>query len=241
MMQVMGKSILVAATFVIGQSIGVNVNADDIKLNDNTKRLSYSLGYQIGGDFKRQGVEMDAAAVVKGIEDALNGSSSLIPPKAMGEILSELKRKVVRKDQQTLKANSRENRRETELRYLVEGRDFLKTNASKPGVQTTHSGLQYRILEPGTGRKPEAKDRVTVHYRGTLINGNEFDSSYKNDTPATFSLNGVIPGWTEGLQLIGEGGKIELYVPYALAYRNRGPLAHRTLIFDVELISVGNT
>jgi FKBP-type peptidyl-prolyl cis-trans isomerase FklB len=114
----------------------------------------------------------------------------------------------------------------------------MEQNAAKPGVKTTTSGLQYRIIEAGTGKQPKASDEVTVNYRGTLTNGNEFDSSYQRGEPATFRLDGVIKGWTEGLQLVKEGGKIQLVIPPELGYGNRGPLAHRTLIFDVELISV---
>ena len=131
-----------------------------------------------------------------------------------------------------------QNRREMELQYLAEGKKFMQENAKKPGVKTTASGLQYKIIKAGKGKAPGPTDQVTVNYRGTLIDGKEFDSSYKRGEPATFQLNGVIKGWTEGLQLIKEGGKIQLFIPPELAYAGRGPLAHRTLIFDVELISV---
>jgi FKBP-type peptidyl-prolyl cis-trans isomerase len=116
----------------------------------------------------------------------------------------------------------------------------MEENAKKEGVVTTDSGLQYQIIEEGTGKAPSPTDKVTVNYRGTLINGNEFDSSYSRGEPATFQLNGVIKGWTEGLQHIKEGGKIKLFIPPELAYGGRGPLAHRTLVFDVELLSVGD-
>ena len=104
---------------------------------------------------------------------------------------------------------------------------------------TTKSGLQYRIVKPGTGRKPMAEDTVTVNYRGTLIDGAEFDSSYSRGQPATFPLNGVIAGWTEGLQQVQEGGTIELVIPPALAYGDKGPLANQVLVFQVELIRIG--
>lgn len=205
-------------------------------LDDRTARINYSLGYQIGGDFKRQGIEMNAEAVVKGIEDALSGAEPLMPQKAMNGILMELKRKVVDEERKQLS----QNRREMELQYLDEGKRFLEENATKPDVKTTASGLQYKILDPGKGKAPGPSDMVTVNYRGNLIDGTEFDSSYKRGEPASFPLNGVIKGWTEGLQLIKEGGKIQLFIPNKLAYGGRGPLAHRTLIFDVELISVGD-
>ena len=209
--------------------------AGPLKLDNDSARLNYSLGYQVGGDFKRQGVEMNAAAVIKGIEDALSGTEPMMSPQEMHATLSELKRKVVADERTKL----RKGRAETELLYLAEGKKFLEENATKPGVKTTASGLQYRIIEAGKGKTPGPADQVTVNYRGTQINGNEFDSSYKRGEPATFRLNGVIKGWTEGLQLIKEGGKIQLFIPPELAYAGRGPLAHRTLIFDVELITVG--
>lgn len=210
--------------------------AEPLKLDDDTARINYSLGHQIGDDFKRQGVKMNAAAIVKGIEDALSGAEPLMSPQEMHATLTELKRKVVT-DERT---NLRTNRREAELQYLAEGKKFMQENATKPGVKTTASGLQYKIIEAGKGKTPKPTDEVTVNYRGTLINGNEFDSSYKRGEPTTFQLNGVIKGWTEGLQLIKEGGKIQLFIPPKLAYGGRGPMAHRTLIFDVELIAVGS-
>lgn len=210
--------------------------AKPMTLDDRSARISYSLGYQIGGDFKRQGVEMDADAVVKGIEDALSGTEPLMPKKAMNGILMELKRKVVDDDRKKLG----QNRREMELQYLEEGKTFMQENAKKPGVKTTASGLQYKIINSGAGKAPGPRDQVTVNYRGNLIGGEEFDNSYKRGEPASFNLGGVIKGWTEGLQLIKEGGKIQLFVPSKLAYAGRGPLAHRTLIFDVELLSVGD-
>jgi FKBP-type peptidyl-prolyl cis-trans isomerase FklB len=204
--------------------------AEPLKLDDETARINYSLGYQIGGDFKRQGVEMNADAVVKGIADALSGAMPLMEPQAMQETLMELKRKVV--------MEQRNRQSESELQYVSEGKKFMQENAAKPGVTTTASGLQYRIIEAGKGKAPEPADQVTVNYRGTLTNGNIFDSSYKRGKPSTFRLDGVIKGWTEGLQQIREGGKIQLVIPPKLAYGDRGPLAHRTLIFDIELISV---
>jgi FKBP-type peptidyl-prolyl cis-trans isomerase FkpA len=126
--------------------------------------------------------------------------------------------------------------------HREDGEQFLATNKTQPDVQTTASGLQYKVITPGTGAKPGPTDVVEVHYRGTLINGTEFDSSYKRKETIEFPLNGVIRGWTEGLQLIQEGGKVMLYIPYGLAYGERGAGAvippYATLIFEVELIKV---
>jgi FKBP-type peptidyl-prolyl cis-trans isomerase len=125
---------------------------------------------------------------------------------------------------------------------LAVGQAFLKENASKPGVHTTPSGLQYKVITEGHGKSPKATDTVLVHYKGTTIDGTEFDSSYKRNEPISFPLNGVIPGWTEGVQLMKEGGKIELFIPSNLAYGSRGAggviAPDSTLIFDVELLKV---
>ena len=196
-------------------------------------RINYSLGYQIGGDFKRQQLTMDPDAIVQGIQDALSDATPQLTPEAMRATLVELKRKVVAEQE------SRRNSRM--LRLRDEGSAFLEENAKQDGVVTAESGLQYRIVAPGEGKTPGPTDQVTVNYRGRKIDGKEFDSSYKRGEPATFRLDAVIKGWTEGLQLIGEGGRIELFIPPNLAYGRRGPLAHQTLLFDVELISVDDT
>ena len=125
---------------------------------------------------------------------------------------------------------------------LEQGQAFLKTNASKPGVHTTPSGLQYLVLEEGKGKSPKATDTVLVHYKGNLLDGTEFDSSYKRNEPISFPLNGVIPGWTEGVQLMKEGGKMQLFIPSNLAYGSRGAggviAPDSTLVFDIELLKV---
>ena len=204
--------------------------AEPLKLEEETPRINYSLGYQIGGDFKRQGVEMDAEAVVQGIRDALAGAEPQMTPAEMNATLSELKRKVV--------AEQRKRGVEKELEFLKQGEAFMQENAKKEGVVTTDSGLQYKVIQPGTGKTPGPEDQVTVHYKGTMIDGKPFDSSYKKNKPATFRVNGVIKGWSEGLQLMKEGGKSQFFIPENLAYGDRGPLAHRTLIFEVELFKV---
>ena len=203
-----------------------------LNLEDAATRINYSLGYQIGGDFKRQGVEMNAAAVVKGIEDALSGAEPLIKPEEMRAALVDLKRKVV--------AEQRKQTAEQQAKVSEASKRFLEENAKQPGVVTTGSGLQYQIVEEGTGRSPAPTDRVTVSYRGTTVDGREFDSSDSQGGPTSFQLDGVIKGWTEGLQLIKEGGKVKLFIPPELAYGKRGPLANHALIFDIELVSVGD-
>ena len=205
--------------------------AEAFNLEEETNRINYSLGYQIGGDFKRQGLEMNAQAVVQGIHDALSGAKPQLSATEMRTTLMGLKRKVV----------SEQGKRNVvrDIEYVAAGKKFMQENADKEGVVTTTSGLQYKVIEAGAGKSPGPASEVTVHYRGARIDGIEFDSSFKRGKPAKFKLNGVIKGWAEGLQLMKEGGKFQLFVPPDLAYGKRGPLAHRTLIFEVELISVG--
>jgi FKBP-type peptidyl-prolyl cis-trans isomerase FklB len=202
-----------------------------LELKTDSQKINYSLGYQIGEDFKRQGIELDGAAVVRGIQDAISGKEPLMKPEEVRATLMELKRKII--------AAQQEKRKKAKQKKLADGKKYMEENAKKPGVVTTKSGLQYKVLKEGTGKSPSATDRVTVNYRGTTVDGKEFDSSYKRGKPATFRLNGVVKGWTEGLQLMKEGGKAELVIPPKLAYGSRGPLGDQTLIFDVELISVG--
>ncbi|MFY9972787.1 MAG: FKBP-type peptidyl-prolyl cis-trans isomerase [Chromatiaceae bacterium] len=215
----------------LASSVSLGAMADELKLEDETARINYSLGYQIGGDFKRQGLEMNPAAVTKGIEDALSDAVPLMTPEEIQTTLTELKRKLV--------AQQKQKAEEQTATLKAESAKFLEENAKQEGVLVTESGLQYQIIEPGTGKTPTPTDKVTVNYQGTLVDGKEFDSSYKRGKPISFKLDGVVKGWTEGLQLIKEGGKIKLFIPPELAYGDRGPLAHRALIFDVELLSVG--
>jgi FKBP-type peptidyl-prolyl cis-trans isomerase len=225
------KYVVPAVLLVAASASGAARAEEPLNLEGETARISYSLGYQIGGDLKRQGIEMDAGAVVQGIQDAVSEADPKMPAAEMNKTLVQLKQQIV--------AEQKKRSIDQELEQEAEGKKFLEENAKKEGVVTTESGLQYKIVEEGTGKSPGPQDQVTVHYRGTLIDGKEFDSSKKRGKPATFKLNGVIKGWSEGLQLMKEGGKAQLYIPQNLGYGDRGPLAHRTLIFDVELISVG--
>jgi FKBP-type peptidyl-prolyl cis-trans isomerase FklB len=199
-------------------------------LKDEKAKVNYSVGYQIGDDFKRQGVEINPEALVKGIQDALSGKKGLMTPQERSATLTNLQRQVAAQQKQDKPKQAQE--------YRGEGREFLVENAKKEGVKTTDSGLQYKVIREGTGRSPGSTDTVTVNYRGTLIDGTEFDSSYRKGKPATFRVDRVIPGWTEALQLMREGAKWQLFIPPDLAYGERGTLADKTLIFDVELISV---
>ena len=199
-------------------------------LEDATDRSSYSLGFQMGQDLKRQEVAMDRDALVKGLTDGQSGSEPLMTPDAMRTLLTDVKRRIIAKQQEERQAKINEK--------VQAGVAFLEANKSKPGVQTTESGLQYRVITAGDGVRPGPSDRVRVHYRGKTVDGQEFDSSHKRGKPAEFAVNRVIRGWGEGLQLMPAGSKYELFIPYELAYGRRGPLAYQALIFEVELLAV---
>jgi FKBP-type peptidyl-prolyl cis-trans isomerase FklB len=213
---------------------GICLAGETPALKDEKEKISYSIGYQIGGDFKRQGVELAPDLLVKGIQDAAGGAEPRVPPQEMRKTLVELKRKV--------EADERKRRRENAGKHRAEGEAFLAANGKKEGVVTLPSGLQYKVLTGGKGTSPNPTDNVTVRYRGTLIDGTEFDSSYKRNAPVTFGVDRVIPGWKEALPMMMEGAKWQLFVPAKLGYGDRGagPLIppDSTLIFEVELISV---
>lgn len=203
-------------------------------LNDETAKLSYTFGMDIGNSIKQQGQELDLELMFQAIRDVYEGRET----KLTLEEATAVRQAYIQRRQQEVEAE----REAAVARNKTEGEAFLAKNAKADGVKVTESGLQYMIINPGSSKKPQATDRVTVHYRGKLLNGTEFDSSYSRGEPTTFPLNGVIPGWTEGLQLIGEGGKVKLFIPSELAYGERGAGAaigpNSTLIFEVELISI---
>jgi FKBP-type peptidyl-prolyl cis-trans isomerase FklB len=179
-------------------------------------------------------VDLNTEAVVQGMKDAAAGATPLMSPQEMNKTLVELKNKIV--------AAQQEERKKAGEKNLAEGKAFLAENAKKEGVKTLPSGLQYKAIKEGDGPMPKATDTVTVHYRGSLIDGTEFDSSYSRNQPATFPANGVIKGWTEALQLMKTGAKWELFIPPDLAYGERGAGQvigpNSTLIFEVELLSI---
>lgn len=203
--------------------------ADPAPPADESTKQSYALGYQIGRDLR--GVKLDNAAVVRGLQDGSSGAKPQLTQEEIAALMTKL--------QQQADAEQRQRQAAELAKTAAAGKAYLAENAKQAGVVTTASGLQYRVITPGTGRKPVAEDTVTVNYRGTLIDGVEFDSSYSRGQPATFPLSGVIPGWTEGMQQAQEGGKIELVIPPELAYGDKGPLANQVLVFEVELIKIG--
>lgn len=222
---------LVILIFIIFFSCAVSRAGEKPALKEERDRVSYSVGYQIGGDFKQQRTDIDPDAFLKGIEDALAEAEPPLNPEEMRAILQEMKAKI--------QAEQRQQKQAAVEQYRGEGREFLAANAKKEGVITLPSGLQYKILREGTGRTPGPDDRVIVHYRGTLIDGREFYNSRRGkETPETFHVGAVIKGMSEALQLMKEGAQWKLFVPADLAYGERGPVGERAVIFDVELITV---
>lgn len=198
-------------------------------------KVSYALGLGIGQQLAQMGAsDLNIDDFADAIKDVINGNELKVPHKDAQTIVQEYFR------QQEERINA--IRAEQGKAAKAEGEKFLAENGKKEGVVTLKSGLQYEVLREGNGKKPKATDQVKCHYEGTLINGQVFDSSYKRNEPAVFPLNQVIPGWTEGLQLMQEGAKYRFYIPYILAYGESGaggsipPFA--TLIFDVELLEV---
>ena len=204
----------------------LNCFADDPAPMDTMDKINYSVGHQIGGDFKNQDVEMREEALVQGIRDALQSNPPRMTKGEMRQILLDLKKMVI-------EANNADRER-----YRGEGREFLQANAQKQGVVTLESGLQYKVIEEGSGRQPVVSDFVLVEYRGTRLDGAEFDSSYRNGGPLKVQVAKVIPGWTEALQRMKEGAEWQLFIPADLAFVERGPLADQTVLYDIKLIKV---
>jgi FKBP-type peptidyl-prolyl cis-trans isomerase len=218
----------------LGLSAQVCLAEEQKVIETDNDKVSYSVGYQMGENFNRQGVTFNLQVLFKGIEDAVAQSNPQMTPEERQAALSILKRDLVMAQAQ--------KQREAADKNLAASMEYLAINGKKEGVVTLSSGLQYKPITSGEGKSPTATDKVTVNYSGKLINGVEFDSSYKRNKPATFQVNQVIPGWTEALQLMHEGDKWELYIPPELGYgdqaaSNKIP-PNSALIFEVELISV---
>ncbi len=209
-------------------------------LNNKTDRVSYSIGYDMGQNFKQQDAEINPDALARGLSDALNGNTdTLLSAQDMQKAIQGFQSDLYNKHIQKQAAEGKKNKQEEE--------EFMAKNAKKDSVHVTDSGLQYKILKKGTGEAPKATDKVTVNYEGRLLNGKVFDSSYKRGQPATFQVGQVIKGWTEALQMMHVGAKWRLFIPSKLAYGARGAgnaiEPNQMLIFDVQLLKVdhGNT
>lgn len=208
--------------------------ATEIKLDTLKAKVSYAIGLGIGRDFSAQGVDADPEILATGIKDALSGAKQRLSDEELQAAVTEFQQDLMARREAQMQKDLTENK--------AKGAAFLAENGKKEGVTTLASGLQYKVLTAGTGKKPTAESEVSVHYRGTLIDGTEFDSSYKRGEPVTFPVGGVIKGWTEALQLMAEGAKWQLVIPAELAYGERGaPPAigpNAVLVFDVELLKV---
>jgi len=203
------------------------------ELETQEQKLGYIIGMDIGNSLKQQGADIDLPALFEAIETIYSGGE----PALSAEEAASIRDAFIAERRATVEAE----REELAAENAAEGEAFLRENRTKEGVMVTESGLQYQVLAQGEGPKPAASDRVRVHYRGTLLDGQEFDSSYTRGEPATFVLNQVIPGWTEGLQLMPVGSKYKFYIPSDLAYGPQGGRSiepNATLIFEVELLGI---
>jgi FKBP-type peptidyl-prolyl cis-trans isomerase len=198
-------------------------------LNSDNSKVSYGIGMQFANDMKNRGMDIDMKAFNLAVEDVFKGKKNRLTDEELRTAFQKVSEEMIKKQMEKAKENSKL------------GEDYLQKNKGKEGVKVTNSGIQYKVLKEGAGVSPKATDVVKVHYRGTLIDGTEFDSSYKRNQPAEFQLNQVIPGWTEGLQLMKVGSKYQLTIPSNLAYGERGNQGipgNAVLIFEVELLDV---
>jgi FKBP-type peptidyl-prolyl cis-trans isomerase FklB len=203
------------------------------QLKTQQDSISYMIGMDIGKNLQAQSIDVDPDLLAQGIKDVLANKTMMTDQEAQ-HVAQQLQSRMMAKQEEKMKESSEKNKKE--------GDAFLAANKKKPGVVTLPSGLQYKVIKKGTGKKPKETETVSVHYRGTLIDGTLFDNSYDGGQPVTFPVNGVIKGWTEALQLMPVGSKWELYIPSNLAYGEQGVGQvigpNQTLIFEVELLSV---
>jgi FKBP-type peptidyl-prolyl cis-trans isomerase FklB len=221
--------VLAAILLPAGQALG----ATDAALKSQKDKLSYTVGVSTGKNLKKQFVDIDPDVMMKGLKDGLSGRKTLLTNKEMDEVMKALQNDMAARRKEITKALADKNKKEETT--------FLAENKKKEGVKTLPSGLQYKVLQEGKGKSPKATDTVIVNYRGNLLDGTEFDSSYQRNEPASVDLKYVIKGWTEAIPLMKEGAKWQLFIPSALAYgENGGGLIepNAALVFEVELISI---
>lgn len=233
-MQAPALRLIACLLFAFSTSIMTSENAiaqEAKKPESLTERISYSYGLMISRQLKERGIEVDLDQFTRAFKTVMDGSEPALNEDEVAAAFGE--------NQKVLDAK---NATGDDKVNLEAGQAFLKANGAKEGVKTTASGLQYQVITPGEGAKPKATDEVTVHYHGTLIDGTVFDSSVDRGEPATFPLNRVIPGWTEGVQLMPKGAKYKFFIPYDLAYGDRGTGAdikpYSALVFEVELLDI---
>jgi FKBP-type peptidyl-prolyl cis-trans isomerase FklB len=226
------KRLIICLGAVCIASIGLA--QDKAQLKDQKDKASYSIGYDIGETFKKQKVELNPDALFGGLKDALADKEAALTKEDREKTLQAFQKEMMDKQITASKEAATKN--------AAEGEKFLAENKKKEGVKTTASGLQYKVLKEGSGPSPKETDTVVVQYKGTLIDGTEFDSSYKRNEPASFQVNRVVKGWIEALQLMKPGAKYQLVIPSSLAYGERGAGQligpNATLIFEVELLSI---
>lgn len=207
------------------------------KLETMKDKASYAVGLSIGKNIKAQGADLDPEVIAQGLRDGSSGAEAKLTDEEIRTTMMAFQEEMMKKQQEKMQSASGDANKNAE-----ESKAFLEKNAKEDGVKVTASGLQYKVLSEGKGKSPGQTDQVTVHYKGTLLNGKEFDSSYKRGQPATFPVNGVIKGWTEALQMMKPGAKWMLWIPPELAYGPNGAGAdigpNQALVFEVELIGV---
>ncbi|GAC1474765.1 MAG: macrophage infectivity potentiator Mip [Isosphaeraceae bacterium] len=231
---VVGLGFTILSALAVGQDTPKKGDAP-AQLKDLKARASYSLGLNLGRSLKSNGVDIDSEVLSRGLRDGLSGGKALMTDQEMQEVMQAFQQQIKSKQMETAKSAGEKNKKE--------GIAFLAANKAKPGVQTLPSGLQYKVIKEGTGKTPKATDTVSTHYRGTLLDGTEFDSSIKRGQPASFPVNQVIAGWTEALQKMKVGSKWQLFIPAELAYGASPPAGspigpNSVLVFDLELLGV---
>lgn len=209
-------------------------SADEAVFKTEKDKVSYAVGMDIGNMMARQPIDIDVNMFIKGFNDVMKKNKTLLTDQEFRETMMALQKEMMAKQEERMKTVGDKNKKE--------GEAFLAENKKKEGVKTLPGGLQYKVIKEGAGKIPKVTDTVTTNYRGALIDGTEFDSSYKRGQPATFQVNGVIKGWTEALQLMKTGSKWQLFIPSNLAYGDKGAGPqigpNAVLIFDIELLSI---
>lgn len=227
------KSAVIAALSLVLISCQGNTQ-EKAQVKTAVDSVSYGIGVDIGKNLKAQSIDINSAVLGEGVKDAMTGAKTVLTDQQLEDVMMRFRKDIMAKQQEKAHVMGDKNKKE--------GAVFLAENMKKEGVKTTASGLQYKILKAGTGPKPDATQTVTINYKGTLIDGTEFDSSYKRGQPTTYAVSGFVKGWIEALQMMQVGSKWQLFIPSELAYGERGNgqmiPPNSTLIFEIELLSV---
>ena len=230
-------AIFTGIILLAGQAFG----ADNQPLTSQKDKVSYTIGVASGKNLKQQSIDIDPDIMARGLKDSLSGGKTLLTDQEMQEVMATLRKEIEARKLETTKEMAVKQLQAMVEKNKKEGEAFLGENRKREGVTSLPSGLQYKVLREGKGKSPKQTDTVVAHYRGTLVNGTEFDSSYKRNEPANIKVDSVIKGWQEALPLMQEGAKWQLFIPSDLAYGENGNRfiePNSTLIFEVELISI---